>query len=81
MAKITAKKTLSAQEQEKVLSQIQQEDKKKTVQRLTLDLPQFIYDKIKDETEETGQTMKGFFLWLLNKHFNELESAKRRKDE
>lgn len=81
MAKIQPKKTFTAEQQEKALSEVQKEDKKKAVQRLTLDLPQFIYDKIKEETEETGQTMKGFFLWLINNHFNEKEGLKKKRDE
>ena len=81
MAKITSKKTLTAQEQEKALSQIQQEDKKKAVQRVTIDLPQFVYDQIKVETKATGQTLKGFMLWLLREHFIKMEAEKKKQDE
>ena len=75
MAKITARKnkTLSANEQEKALQKLQSGDKKKKVQRVTIDFPSFIYDQIKDETENTGQTIKGFIVGLVREHFAKKE--------
>lgn len=67
--KIVPKITLNAQQQEEALREVQKEDKKKTVQRVTIDLPQFIYEQIKQETENTGQTLKGFVLGLVREHF------------
>jgi hypothetical protein len=67
--KIVPKITLNAQQQEEALREVQKEDKKKTVQRVTIDLPQFIYEQIKQETEDTGQTLKGFVLGLVREHF------------
>ena len=72
MAKIQPKKkkTVSdATEQEQLLKQLQKEDSKKKVQRVTIDFPQFMYDQIKEETEETGQTLKGFMVGLVRDHF------------
>lgn len=77
MAKIQPKKKQSAQEveqQEQLLRELHKEDKKKKVQRVTIDFPQFIYDQIKEETEETGQTIKGFLVGLVRDHFIRKES-------
>ena len=74
--KITAKKTMSsmsAASQEKALAQLQKKDKKKNVQRVTVDFPQYIYEKMKLETEDTGQTLKGFIVGLVREHFTRKE--------
>ena len=75
--KITPKKTkssMSAASQEKALSQLQRKDKKKNVQRVTVDFPQYLYEKMKLETEDTGQTLKGFIVGLVREHFTRKES-------
>ncbi len=71
MAKIKPriKKDLSAVEQEKALQKLQSQDKKKKVQRVTVDFPLYIYDQVKLETEDTGQTIKGFIVGLVREHF------------
>lgn len=72
MAKIQPKNKKSssdANEQEQLLRRLQKEDKKKKVQRITIDFPQFMYDQIKQETVETGQTLKGFMVGLVRDHF------------
>jgi len=74
--KIAAKKstkTMSASSQEKTLSQLQKKDKKKNVQRVTVDFPQYLYEKMKLETEDTGQTLKGFIVGLVREHFTRKE--------
>ena len=75
--KITPKNTsnpsMSAASQEKVLSQLQKKDKKKNVQRVTVDFPQYLYEKMKLETEDTGQTLKGFIVGLVREHFTRKE--------
>ncbi len=43
----------------------------KELHRLTLDLPTDMMEKIKIQTKTNGQTVKGFILTLLNKHFND----------
>ncbi len=70
---ITAKKDITAEVQEKVLEQLQKQDKKKAVQRITVDFPQFLYDKMKVEIDDTGQTMKGFIVGLVRDHFTRKE--------
>lgn len=70
---IVPKKDITAAVQEKALEQLQKQDKKKAVQRITLDFPQFLYDKMKVEIEETGQTMKGFIVGLVRDHFTRKE--------
>jgi len=62
-------KELSLAEQEKALKHLQAQDKKKKVQRVTVDFPLFIYEEIKEETENTGQTIKGFIVGLVREHF------------
>ena len=77
---IVAKKTVvdvSADEQEKVLSQLQQQDKKKNIQRITVDFPQFLYDRMKNEIDDTGQTMKGFIVGLVRDHFTRKENTEK----
>ena len=70
MAKIQPKKKqATATEQEELLRELQKSDKKKKVHRVTIDFPQFIYDQMKEETELTGQTMKGFLVGLVRDHF------------
>lgn len=72
MSKIQPKKKPTSSEvekQEELLRELHKEDKKKNVQRVTIDLPQFIYDQIKSETEETGQTIKGFVVGLVRDYF------------
>ena len=73
MSKITSKKSkdmgLSVEEQESALRQVHQTDRTKNIQRFTIDLPVFIYDQMKAETEMTGQTLKGFVLGLVREHF------------
>ncbi len=74
---IVAKKVtvdVSATEQEKVLVQLQQQDKKKNIQRITVDFPQFLYDRMKVEIDDTGQTMKGFIVGLVRDHFTRKEN-------
>ena len=42
---------------------------KSTVKRLNMDMPQDLYELIEAEVEETGQTVKGFFVMLTRQHF------------
>lgn len=70
---ILAKKDITVEAQEKALEQLQRQDKKKAVQRITVDFPQFLYDKMKVEIEDTGQTMKGFIVGLVRDHFTRKE--------
>ncbi len=66
---ILPKKDIPAEAQEKALEQLQRQDKQKAIQRITADFPQYLYDKMKVEIEETGQTMKGFIVGLVRDHF------------
>lgn len=43
----------------------------KNVHRLTLDLPPWLIEKMKAETERNGQTMRGFILTMLLERFKE----------
>ena len=42
---------------------------KREVKRLNMDMPHELYDLIEAELEETGQTVKGFFVMLTRQHF------------
>ncbi len=66
-------KAMDAESQEKALIQLQKKDKKKNVQRVTVDFPQYLYEKMKLETEDTGQTLKGFIVGLVREHFTRKE--------
>ena len=67
--KIAPKKTMTADDQEKALQSLQKKDKKKKVQRVTVDFPQYVYEQMKTETEDSGQTLKGFIVGLVREHF------------
>lgn len=67
--KIAPKKSMTAADQEKALQTLQKKDKKKKVQRVTVDFPQYIYEQMKTETEDSGQTLKGFIVGLVREHF------------
>lgn len=65
------KKTLTADEMEKAAeaihskSQVEKPAKTGEKHRLTIDLPAWLVDKMKEDTEHTGQTLKGIVLQLL----------------
>lgn len=66
------KKPLTAEEIEKATEDIHRKDstyssegKEKGKHRLTLDLPIWLVEKMKIDTEHTGQTLKGIVLQLL----------------
>ena len=40
---------------------------KERVQRVTIDFPIHVYEAMKEETEENGQTLKGFIVHLVKK--------------
>ena len=68
--KLVSKKSLEAEE--KALLAMKQIDSQKKVQRITIDMPIFLYDRIKEETEKKGYSITGFMLSLVRKHFDEL---------
>jgi hypothetical protein len=39
------------------------------IQRITVDMPIELYEKMKDEVEDNGQTIKGFIVNLVKFHF------------
>lgn len=43
----------------------------KNLHRLTLDLPPWLVEKLKTETERNGQTMRGLILTMLLERFKE----------
>jgi hypothetical protein len=64
---LTKKRELSLADKEALV-----EDKKETsknLHRLTLDLPPWLVEKIKAETERNGQTMRGLILTMLLERF------------
>lgn len=77
---LTQKRTMSLTEKETLADKIHEaptlaedtEDKKtKSLHRLTLDLPTWLIDKMKAETERNGQTMKGLILTMLLDKFKD----------
>jgi hypothetical protein len=75
---LSKKREMSLAEKEALADKIHQEPDKnkaaknaKTLHRLTLDLPSWLVDKMKEETERNGQTMKGYILNILLQKFND----------
>lgn len=68
--KLVSKKSLEAEE--KALQAIKQMENQKKVQRITIDMPIFLYDRVKEETEKKGYSITGFMLSLVRKHFDEM---------
>ena len=64
---------LSAEEQEKVLQMLQEQENKKKEHRLTVDIPLHLYEQMSNRRKETGQTMRGLIIYALKRHFNESE--------
>jgi hypothetical protein len=71
--KLSRKSTsMSVQEQEAAIQKLDKaKPKKRALQRVTVDVPKPLYDDIKSEIEETGQTLKGFFIALAKKYFKD----------
>jgi hypothetical protein len=44
-------------------------EKSGKIQRITVDMPIELYEKMKDEVEDNGQTIKGFIVNLVKYHF------------
>ena len=68
------KKPLSTNVQEKIIQSTQREDKKAKVQRVTVDFPLYIYEKMKDYTDDTGQSLKSFIVGEIRTFFEEKET-------
>ncbi len=65
---------LDATDQEQILSKLRQKDGKRNVQRITVDLPQGIYDRMKEEVQYNGLTIRGFIINLVRDHFKNKET-------
>ncbi len=68
---LVSKKTLTAQVEEKALQEVKKLDKTKKVQRITVDMPVYLYEQLKTETEKKGYSITGFMLSLVRKHFDQ----------
>jgi ethanolamine utilization cobalamin adenosyltransferase len=40
------------------------------IQRITVDMPLELYERMKDEVDDNGQTIKGFVVNLVKSHFS-----------
>lgn len=67
------KKPLPTNVQEKIIQATQREDKKAKVQRVTVDFPLYIYEKMKDYTDDTGQSLKSFIVGEIRTFFEAKE--------
>jgi hypothetical protein len=70
--KLVSKKSMIVEAEEKALQEVRKMDKTKKVQRITVDMPVYLYDKLKDETEKKGYSITGFMLSLVRKHFEDI---------
>jgi hypothetical protein len=68
------KKPLSTNVQEKIIQTTQREEKKAKVQRVTVDFPLYIYEKMKDYTDDTGQSLKSFIVGEIRTFFEAKET-------
>ena len=75
---LTKKREISLAEKEAMVEQIHTPQAVETpaksgknVHRLTLDLPPWLIEKMKAETERNGQTMRGLILTMLLDRFKE----------
>jgi hypothetical protein len=76
---LTKKRELSLADKEALVEKIhatplsdnveEKKDNNKNLHRLTLDLPPWLVEKIKAETERNGQTMRGLILTMLLERF------------
>lgn len=69
--KLVSKKSMIVDAEEKALQEVRKLDKTKKVQRITVDMPVYLYEKMKNETEKKGYSITGFMLALVRKHFEE----------
>jgi hypothetical protein len=44
-------------------------EKSAKIQRITVDMPMELYERMKDEVDDNGQTIKGFVVNLVKSHF------------
>ncbi len=71
------KPTLTPEEQEKIIQAAQQKEEKTEkakVQRVTVDFPLYIYEKMKNYTDDTGQSLKSFIVGEIRTFFEEKET-------
>ena len=71
--KLISKKALTVEAEEKALKAVrkQADEKDRKVQRITVDMPIYLYEQMKGETEKKGYSITGFMLALVRKHFEE----------
>jgi hypothetical protein len=71
--KLISKKASTAEAEEKALKAVQKQAdaQERKVQRITVDMPVYLYDLMKGETEKKGYSITGFMLALVRKHFEE----------
>ncbi len=67
----------SLDKQEEILQQRRKVKERRTKEkepttRITIDLPNSFYLKVKEHVEDQGQTIKGFFINLAKEHFRNL---------
>lgn len=70
--KATPSTSISAEEQEKALEKLKKGsalNKKKKV-RVSVDFPEDLYERMKEDTEANGQTHRGFIISLVRGHYS-----------
>ena len=60
---------IALQELNKKITSSEKTTANKPMKRLNMEIGQDLYDQIEAEIEETGQTIKGFFVMLAKQHF------------
>ncbi len=76
------KPVLTPEEQEKIIQDVQRKEEKTEkakIQRVTVDFPLYIYDKMKSYTDDTGQSLKSFIVGEIRTFFDDLENKNKVK--
>lgn len=66
-------KTPSAEEQEKALQQLHQQEQEKTSVRVSVDFPIDLYNTMKKDTKRRGMTLKGFIVAKIRDYYESEE--------
>ena len=71
------------QQKDEIKKEIKPSQKEKTkttksssgkTQRVTVDFPQEMYERMKEETQMNGQTLRGFVVSLVRRHLAKMDS-------
>lgn len=59
--------TETSQVADKIIANLRSEDSKGDIQRITVDMPKYLYDIMKDKMSKKGYSMKTYIVGLVRK--------------